>query len=274
MEFHPIQERNLQKTTFVVQKMDCPSEEQLIRLKLGDFKNIASLVFDIPNRKLDVYHTGEYLPIFKEIDLLDLDAQVAESSATVSDLPVHENGSERKLLLQVLFINFFFFLLEMLTGVLSHSMGLMADSLDMLADSLVYGLALYAIGSTLARKKSVAKVSGYFQMVLAVFGLIEVVRRFIGAEEVPAFQTMIVISLLALVGNATSLFLLQKSKNTEAHMQASMIFTSNDVIANLGVILAGGLVFFTNSKVPDLVIGAIVFLIVARGAYRILQIAK
>jgi Co/Zn/Cd efflux system component len=111
-------------------------------------------------------------------------------------------------------------------------------------------------------------------MVLAALGVAEVIRRFLGLDDVPAFQTMIVISLLALIGNATSLFLLQKSKNTEAHMQSSMIFTSNDAIINISVILAGILVFVTNSKIPDLIVGAIVFFIVARGAYRILQIAK
>ena len=144
----------------------------------------------------------------------------------------------------------------------------------MLADSLVYGLALFAIGGTIAKKKNIAKASGYFQLILAVFGVVEVIRRFLGFGEVPTFQTMIIISSLALLGNATSLYLLQKSKNTEAHMQASMIFTSNDVIINIGVIIAGVLVFVTNSKIPDLVVGAIVFFIVARGAYRILQIAK
>ena len=46
------------------------------------------------------------------------------------------------------------------------------------------------------------------------------------------------------------------------------------VIINIGVILAGALVFLTNSKIPDLVVGSIVFLIISRGAYRILQIAK
>ena len=89
-----------------------------------------------------------------------------------------------------------------------------------------------------------------------------------------SFQTMIIISSLALIGNATSLFLLQRSKNKEAHMQASVIFTSNDVIANIGVIIAGGLVYFTNSKFPDLIVGAIVFILVGQGAMRILKLSK
>ena len=85
---------------------------------------------------------------------------------------------------------------------------------------------------------------------------------------------MIVISLLALIGNAVSLYLLQKSKAEEAHMQASVIFTSNDVVINIGVIVAGALVFLTRSRLPDLIVGLIVFIVVGRGALRILRLAK
>jgi Co/Zn/Cd efflux system component len=55
-------------------------------------------------------------------------------------------------------------------------------------------------------------------------------------------------------------------------MKASWIFSANDVIANLGVILAGGLVVWTGSRYPDLVIGLIIGLIVLNGARRILQL--
>jgi Co/Zn/Cd efflux system component len=153
-------------------------------------------------------------------------------------------------------------------------MGLVADSLDMLADALVYGLSLWAVGSTVIRKKKVARLSGYFQLALALLGLSEVIRRFISFEEVPDFQTMIIVSILALVANSVCLYLLQKSKSKEAHMKATMIFTSNDIIINTGVILAGILVLLTQSKYPDLIIGSIVFLIVVRGALRILKLGK
>jgi Co/Zn/Cd efflux system component len=85
---------------------------------------------------------------------------------------------------------------------------------------------------------------------------------------------MILISFFALAGNAGCLYLLQKTKSQEAHMQASMIFTSMDVIANLGVIVAGAFVYLTGSKLPDLIIGTIVFILVGRGAQRILKLSK
>jgi Co/Zn/Cd efflux system component len=105
-------------------------------------------------------------------------------------------------------------------------------------------------------------------------GFAEVIRRFAGHGETPDFQLMIIISVLALTGNTICLYLLQKSKSQEAHMRASMIFTSMDVIVNLGVIVAGVIVYLTASMLPDLIVGTIVFVLVGRGAYRILQLSK
>jgi Co/Zn/Cd efflux system component len=265
----------MQKTTFKISKMDCPSEEQMIRMKLSDLTNINSLDFDIANRQLTVFHTDNHDQIFQRLDNLKFDTSLIESiSADNYEASTNDTDKERTLLWQVLAINFFFFALELTTGFISNSMGLVADSLDMLADSIVYGLALFAVGGTITRKKNIAKSAGYFQLTLAVFGFIEVVRRFVGTEAIPAFLTMIIISIFALIGNGLCLYLLQKSKSKEAHMQASMIFTSNDVIVNLGVIVAGGLVYLTNSKYPDLIVGTIVFFIVGQGAFKILKLSK
>lgn len=263
----------MKKSVFKISKMDCPSEEQLVRMKLQDFQNI-NLEFDLNERKLSVYHNGSPEPIAKAIQDLKLDSALLSTEEVGKEAQIEDSGGERRLLWIVLSINFTMFVLEIVAGFIANSMGLVADSLDMLADAIVYGLSLFAVGSLAATKKRIARLSGYFQMFLAIFGLVEVARRFLGFEEVPAFQTMIIISLFALTGNAISLYLLQKSKSKEAHMQASMIFTSNDVLANIGVIVAGGIVFLTNSKIPDLVIGTIVFLLVARGALRILKLSK
>lgn len=261
------------KSEFNIAKMDCPSEEQLIRMKLSDIENIAKLEFDIPNRKLLVFHNADLNTISKAIEELNLNSKLIATIQNEDNISLNEK-SEAKLLWSVLIINFFFFVLEISYGFLSKSMGLVADSLDMFADAIVYALSLYAIGHSIARKKQIAKFSGYLQIILAVLGLLEVIKRFLGFEEVPAFQTMIVISFLALVGNATSLILLQKSKSKEAHIQASLIFTSNDVLINIGVIAAGIMVYFFNSKWPDLVIGTIVFGFVINGAIRILKLSR
>tara|TARA_R110000823_G_scaffold314119_1_gene442562 strand:- start:10909 stop:11670 length:762 start_codon:yes stop_codon:yes gene_type:complete len=253
--------------------MDCPSEEQMIRMKLEGFSQVKQLGFDIPNRKLEVYHTEEILPVHQAISELGLSDKLRKTEET--ELPLASDESQqRKILWWVLGINFGFFIVEMTTGWISRSMGLVADSLDMLADSIVYGLSLFAVGAAISRKKKVAKMSGYFQMGLALLGFTEVLRRFFSEGETPLFQWMVIISILALIGNLVSLWLINKAKSEEAHMQASAIFTSNDIIVNGGVILAGVLVYFLDSKWPDLAIGGIVFAFVMRGAIRILKLAR
>ena len=85
---------------------------------------------------------------------------------------------------------------------------------------------------------------------------------------------MIIISSIALIANVTCLFLIYKHKDGGAHMKASWIFSANDVIANVGVIIAGALVALTGSRYPDLVIGMIIAFVVFRGALQILKISR
>ncbi|MBT8188879.1 MAG: cation transporter [Bacteroidia bacterium] len=264
----------MRKTVFEITKMDCPSEENLIRMKLDGISNIVRLDFDISNRKLSVFHSGQIDQIEASILELNLGGKRISTELT-EQTDFEENTDQRKLLWTVLSINFAFFIIEMSTGLISRSMGLVADSLDMLADSFVYGISLFAVGGTLTRKKRIAQLAGYFQITLAVLGFLEVLRRFFGAEKMPDFSTMIIVSVLALIANGVCLYILQKSKSKEdAHMKASMIFTSNDVIINLGVIVAGVLVNWLNSSKPDLIIGTIVFILVIQGAFRILKLSK
>ena len=264
----------MQKSIFEISKMDCPSEENLIRMKLDGIPNIKNIDFDLSNRKLTVFHNGETQKIENLILELNLGGKKLITEET-DQTEFEENSKQKKLLWSVLIINFVFFIIEMTTGLISKSMGLVADSLDMLADSFVYGISLFAVGGSIIRKKRIARLAGYFQIFLAVIGFAEVLRRFFGNEELPDFSTMIIVSILALIANGICLFLLQKSKSKkEAHMKASMIFTSNDVIINLGVITAALLVKWLNSSKPDLIIGTIVFMLVIQGAIRILNLGK
>ena len=57
-------------------------------------------------------------------------------------------------------------------------------------------------------------------------------------------------------------------------MRASWILSTNDLIANLGVIVSGVLVSISGSRFPDLIVGTIISLIVVRGGVMILKDAK
>ena len=230
--------------------------------------------FNIANRSLEVYHQGDLTIIDNALASLNLGSSLVNTEST-SQTTFDQDSNQSKILWTILWINLAFFFIEMTTGIISRSMGLVADSLDMLADAFVYGISLLAVGASINRKKSIATIAGWFQVTLAVIGFVEVIRRFIASEALPDFSTMIIVSIFVLIANSICLYLLQKSSNNEeAHMKASLIFTSNDIIINIGVIVAGTLVYFTNTCYPDLVIGSIVFVLVLLGARRILAISK
>ncbi len=195
----------------------------------------------------------------------------SESIARAQASAKQEAEREAGILKWLLAINGIMFVIEITVGWWAQSTGLIADSLDMFADAAVYGVALYAVGHSVRMKLRAAHFSGWLQIILALGALGEVVRRLVLGSE-PVSTLMMSFGLVALAANVTCLLLIAKSRDSGAHMKASWIFSANDVIANLGVILAGGLVAWTGSRYPDLVIGLIIGLIVLNGARRILQL--
>ena len=139
------------------------------------------------------------------------------------------------------------------------------------APPTVYGVALYAVGGAARLKVRAARFAGWLQLALALGALAEVVRRFIQGSE-PVSALMMGMGLTALTANIFSLMLIARKRDRGAHMRASYIFSANDVIANLGVILAGALVAFSGSRLPDLIVGTVIGLIVLHGARRILRL--
>jgi Co/Zn/Cd efflux system component len=262
-----------QRTLLAVPKMDCPSEERMIRMALDGLPEIVDLQFDLGQRKVTMLHTGDAGPLIARLEPLGLGARFESSvEAGPSDLPAGQRKeSEAGVLRVLLAINAVMFVVEFVAGWSAESTGLIADSLDMMADAVVYGLALYTVGRAAHVKVRAAHLSGVLQAVLAVGVIADVVRRF-AAGSAPEPPTMISISTLALVANVSCLFLLAKHRDGEAHMRASWIFSTNDVLANLGVMAAGALVAWTGSHVPDLVVGFAVSALVLTGAYRIFRL--
>ncbi|MCS5583651.1 MAG: cation transporter [Pseudomonadales bacterium] len=270
-------ETGSQLSTYNVPKMDCPSEERMIRMALTGVYNIQSLSFDLSNRKLEIIHQGETGPITSKLETLGLGASLqkseeasAESVRAVESSNANETEESGTLWI-LLAINGLMFLVEMTMGLIAQSAGLIADSLDMLADAAVYGLALYAVGHGIKMQVRAAHVAGILQLILAVGVLVEVGRRFLFGSD-PQSLMMMAVASVALIANVSCLLLIAKHREGGAHMKASWIFSANDVVINLGVILAALLVTWTGSNYPDLVIGGIVGGIVLIGARRILAL--
>ena len=260
---------------FLIPGMDCPTEEQLIRMALAEVAGIQSLEFDLGARELGAIHAGSSDPLVAALEPLGMGAHLtasapldpAEFEADMSSSTTPD--SQRRALWWVLAINAAMFVIELVAGIVAQSTGLVADSLDMLADASIYAIALMAAGDVASQRRS-ARASGWVQLALAALVLVEVLRRAAAGSE-PVEGLMVAVGLLALAANLTCVALLARHRRGGAHLRASWIFTTNDALANLGVILVGVLVGVTGSAIPDLIIGTAIAALVASGAWRILR---
>ena len=257
---------------FHVPAMDCAAEEQLIRMALDGRDDVDRIEFDSQQRDVLIEHRSNADAIREVLEPLGLGARHVDDTSHMNTET--DPTRERRALLIALVINAGFFVGELTVGLISRSMGLVADALDMGADASVYALSLAAVGTAAARKKRLARTSGYVQLGLATVGLVEVIRRFVVDTELPDPTSMIVLSALALAGNVVTLVVLNQVRSGEVHLQASWIFTANDIKVNALVITAAIGVIIFDSAIPDLIAGGFIFAVIANGARRILAMSR
>lgn len=194
----------------------------------------------------------------------------------MSDCGCHHearSAQERRVLRIALLLNAAMAVIGGIAGWLAQSTGLLADALDMLSDASAYAIGLMAIGRSARFKANAAWLSGFALLILGVAVLVEVARRVAYGAE-PLSGWMIGTALLSLAVNLTVLRLLSPLKSGEVHLRATWLFTRADVVANVGVIVAGALVFWLASPYPDYVIGVLIGLYVIREAAEILGEAR
>lgn len=194
----------------------------------------------------------------------------------MSDCGCHheaKNAQERKVLTIALILNATMAVVGGISGWIGESAGLLADALDMLSDATAYAIGLVAIGRAASFKANAATLSGVALLLLGLGVLFEVGRRVIHGAE-PASGWMIGTAILSLIVNTAVLRMLAPLKSGEVHLRATWIFTRADIVANVGVILAGLLVLWLHSPYPDFVIGTLIGLYVVKEAVEILSEAR
>ncbi len=180
---------------------------------------------------------------------------------------------QRQLLWVVLTLNATMFVVEFIAGWLAHSTSLLADSLDMLADAVVYGISLYAVGRAVSLKARAALTNGWLQLTLSLVVLGDVARRLL-SDSTPEPMMMSVVSLMALAVNITCFAMLYRFRSGDINLKASWICSRNDMMANVGVMIAALLVSSTGQAWPDLLVGTLIAAIVMRSAIQIIREAS
>jgi Co/Zn/Cd efflux system component len=255
--------------------MDCAAEERLVRMALDGQQTVRRIDADLSARTVDVYHEGSSESVLGLLRPLNFGVHVVNTSPVddeLAEMLSPDAAAEKRTLRLAFAINAAMFLGESIAGFMADSSALISDSLDMFADAAVYGITLYGAGRAFAGQRKAARLSGWMQLALGCGAAFEVTRRFLVGSE-PESTLMMAVAVVALAANATTMWLLARHRGGGAHMKASWIFTTNDVLANIGVIGGGVLVRATGSPMPDLIVGGAIALVVFSGAVRILRLA-
>lgn len=181
-----------------------------------------------------------------------------------------KHGSIRRVLQIVLVINLVMFFAEFGAGVVAKSTALMADSIDMLGDATVYMLSLYALGRGARWRAGAALAKGAIILAFGLWIAIEVVVK-LSYGVTPAADTMGAFGVLALVANVICLALLWQFRNVDINMSSTFECSRNDIVANLGVLLAAGGVWLTGAGWPDIAVGTLVAVLFFRSALRVIK---
>lgn len=180
-----------------------------------------------------------------------------------------QRADQRRVLLIVLAINAVMFAGEFSAGLIIGSVALMADAVDMFGDAMVYGLSLYAIDRTPRWRSGAALAKGVFILLFGIGVLVQVAVSIQNGAP-PASDVMLGVGALALAANLICLALLRRFRKQDINMSSTFECSRNDVIANVGVLVAAGGVALFRSPWPDIVIGLVIATLFLRSAHRVI----
>lgn len=179
-------------------------------------------------------------------------------------------AEQRRVLVLVLLINAVMFVAEFGAGVIAGSTALMADASDMLGDALVYGVSLYALTRSDRWKAGAAAFKGGLILLLAL-GIVGNIAVKVSSGVPPSSTLMLVFGGAALIANLTCLSMLWRFRSQDVNMASTFECSRNDVISNVGVLIAAAAVAVLASPWPDILIGFLMAVIIFRSSFRVLS---
>lgn len=199
-------------------------------------------------------------------------SEPASSSCTChgDEKRAQHDPAYRHALTVVVVLNLGFGLCELVGGFVADSQALKADSLDFLGDGSISMLGLIALTWSVGARARIALTQGLFLGALGLGVIGFAIWRALNAG-VPEAELMGGIGVVALAVNVTSALVLARFREGDANVRAIWLFSRNDAIANIAVIIAAGLVAWTGSAWPDLAVAGIIALLFLHSAYEIVR---
>ncbi len=182
----------------------------------------------------------------------------------------HLTPAYKRALWTVVVLNAGYGVVEMAGGFLSGSQALKADALDFLGDGLITFLGLLAIGWSLVWRARSALVQGLFLGVLGLSVLVATGYRVLVRQQ-PEAEVMGALGLIALGVNVAAAVVLIPHRTGDANARAVWLFSRNDAIGNAAVVAAAGLVAWTGTPWPDLVVACVIAALFLQSSWSIVR---
>ena len=192
------------------------------------------------------------------------------------DLPkdlAHITPSYRRALWIVVLLNVGYGIVEMVGGFLADSQALKADALDFLGDGLITLLGLLAITWSLKWRANSALIQGIFLAAMGISVLAYTIYR-TQVLNTPEAVVMGVFGIVALLINIIAVVVLIPHRKGDANVRAVWLFSRNDALGNILVVVAAGFVFWTNTSWPDLIAAGIIASLFLQSSWSIIKDAR
>ncbi|OGO51218.1 MAG: cation transporter, partial [Chloroflexi bacterium RBG_16_68_14] len=171
---------------------------------------------------------------------------------------------------------------EVVGGVLTNSLALLADAGHMVSDVLAVSLALFAIwvaGRPATSQQSfgyqraevlAAAANGGVLLLVAAYVFWQAALRFADPPEVKS-GPMLGIALVGLLANVASAFLLYPQQARSLNVRGAFYHVLGDLVGSVGVIAAGIVMLTTGWFLADPLVGVLIGLLIILGAARLLR---
>jgi cation diffusion facilitator family transporter len=185
----------------------------------------------------------------------------------------HASKGYRRTLAWVIALNLGMGVVQLAGGLIAMSQSLKADALDFLGDGLITLLGLFMVSRPPRWRARAALLQGVFLVTLAIGVLVAAAYRAV-EQRLPEASVMTVLGLIGFAVNMTAALLLIPHRKGDANVRAVWLFSRNDALGNLAVVLASGLVYWTASAWPDLITAAIIAVLFLTSAIEIIRTAR
>ncbi len=255
--------------------MDCSSCAAKIENAARAFAGVQEVRVSIASQEMTLRLDDKAAPLLElERTITGLGYQLARLDGNDDDDKIpnlsHVTLSYKRALWIVVLLNVGYGVIEIVGGFIAGSQALKADALDFVGDGLISFLGLIAVGWGLAARAKAALLQGIFLGVLGM-GVLGLSAYRVLVLQQPEAQLMGVLGLIALAVNIAAAVVLIPHRHGDANVRAIWLFSRNDAIGNVAVVIAAFLVAWTQTPWPDLVVAVVIAGLFLQSAFSIIR---